>query len=112
MAIRGPTSKLLLSETRLRRIEADQGSRDARMFVIEGTIIRSGEAKPADSFIYTGVPRSRPRHTDHRHIPELMDRSAAHGTKIHDRAFEQRLRKLEAANDAPRRLRIVFSATP
>jgi hypothetical protein len=83
------------NETRLRRIEADQGSRQARMFVIEGTtpaerdayirrLISSGQARETDSFIYTGVPRSRPIHTDHGPIPELMDRIASHGRKIHD----------------------------
>jgi hypothetical protein len=82
-------------ETRLRRIEADQGSRQSRMFVIEGAtqperdayiaaLIRSGEAKPTDSFIFTGVPRCSSWHTDHGPIPELMDRIAAHGRKIHD----------------------------
>jgi hypothetical protein len=83
------------NETRLRRIEADQGSREARMFVIQGAthderdryiagLIRPGQAKATDSFIYTGVPRSSPRHTDHGPIPELMDRIATHGSKIHD----------------------------
>ena len=72
----------------------DQGSREARMFVIEGTteaerdryiadLIRSGEAKPTDAFIYTGVPRTRPSHTDHGPVPELMDRIATDGGKIH-----------------------------
>jgi hypothetical protein len=83
------------NETRLRRIEADQGSRGTRLFVIEGStpterdayirrLITSGEAREIDSFIYTGVPRSRPSHTDHGPIPELMDRIATHGRKIHD----------------------------
>jgi hypothetical protein len=65
------------------------------MFVIEGTtpaereryvagLIRSGEARETDSFIFTGVPRSRPRHTDHGPIPEMMDRIATEGSKIHD----------------------------
>ena len=83
------------NETRLRRIEADQGSRAARMFVIQGTteaerdqyiagLIRSGEARQTDSFIYTGVPRNRPSHTDHGPVPELMGRIATHGSKIHD----------------------------
>jgi hypothetical protein len=83
------------NETRLRRIEMDQGSRNTRMFVIEGAteaeqdryiagLIRSGEAKQTDSFIHTGVPRYRPSHTDHGPVPELMGRIAAHGSKIHD----------------------------
>jgi hypothetical protein len=82
------------NETRLRRIEADQGSRDTRLFVIEGTteaerdryiagLIRSGEAKSTDTFIYTGVPRAG-SHIDQGPIPELMDRIAAEGSKIHD----------------------------
>jgi hypothetical protein len=65
------------------------------MFVIEGTtpaerdayirrLVSSGEAMESDSFIYTGVPRSRPSHIDHGPIPELMDRIATHGRKIHD----------------------------
>jgi hypothetical protein len=83
------------NETRLRRIETDHGNHTARMFVIEGTtpeerdryisgLVRWGEARATDSFIHTGVPRSRPRHTDHGPIPELLDRIAAHGSKIHD----------------------------
>jgi hypothetical protein len=82
------------SHGRLRRIEADQGSRYARIFVIEGTteaerdqyiarLIRSGEAKSTDTFIYTGVPRAGSL-IDHGPIPELMDRIATHGRKIHD----------------------------
>jgi hypothetical protein len=31
-----------------------------------------------------GVPRSRPSHTDHGPVPELMGRIAAYGRKIHD----------------------------
>ena len=82
------------NETRLRRIEADRGSRNTRLFVIEGAteaerdqyiadLIRSGEAKPTDTFIYTGVPRNGSL-IDHGPIPELMDRIATHGRKIHD----------------------------
>jgi hypothetical protein len=95
---------------------------EARMFVIEGItpaeqdryiagLIRSGEAKPTDSFIHTGVPRSRPSHTNHGPIPELMGRIATHGRKLHGQRIEQRLRKLELGTTVPRRLRIVFSAT-
>jgi hypothetical protein len=51
------------NETRLRRIEADQGSRQARMFVIQGAtpeerdryiagLIRSGQAKPTDIHLH------------------------------------------------------------
>jgi hypothetical protein len=82
------------NETRLRRIEADQGSRQARMFVIQGAtpeerdryiagLIRSGQAKPTDTFICTGVDQGR-SHIDHGPIPELMDRIAAEGRSIHD----------------------------
>jgi hypothetical protein len=64
------------------------------LFVIEGTteaerdqyiadLIRSGEAKPTDTFIYTGVPRNG-SHIDHGPIPDLMDRIPTHGRKIHD----------------------------
>jgi len=56
-------------ETRLRKLEAADPSRAAQLFIIEGEteaerqaqideLIRSGEAKEADSFIITGVPRS------------------------------------------------------
>ena len=83
------------NESRLHRIETNQGSREARMFVIQGAmpeerdryiagLIRSGQAKPTDSFIFTGVPRSPLRHTDHGPIPELMDRIASQGREIHD----------------------------
>jgi hypothetical protein len=83
------------NETRLRRIETNQGSHEVRMFVIQGAtpeerdryiagLIRSGKAKPTDSFIFTGVPRSSSWHTDHGPLPELMDRIATHGRKIHD----------------------------
>ena len=57
------------NETRLRRIETDHGSREARMFVVRGAtqaerdayirrLVRSGEASESDTFIHTGVPRS------------------------------------------------------
>ena len=82
------------TETRLRRIEADQGSRQARMFVVgcptpeeEKAYIRllisSGQASESDTFICTGVDRGR-SHIDHGPVPDLMDRIAAHGRKIHD----------------------------
>ena len=59
------------TETRLRNLEAVSPDRKAHLFVIEGEtggerqaeiddLIRSGEAKAADIFIYTGVPRSAP----------------------------------------------------
>jgi hypothetical protein len=82
------------NETRLRRIEADRGSRDARMFVIEGAtpaerdayirrLVTSGEATDSDTFIHTGVPRNG-SHIDHGPVSDLMDRVATHGRKIHD----------------------------
>jgi hypothetical protein len=82
------------NETRLRRIEADQGSRQARMFVVGCStpeeekayirrLISSGQASEGDTFICTGVDRGR-SHIDHGPIPELMGRIAAHGRKIHD----------------------------
>jgi hypothetical protein len=82
------------NETRLRRIEADRGSRDTRLFVIEGAtkaerdayirgLISSGEARESDTFIHTGVPRNG-SHIDHGPVPDLMDRIAAQGRKIHD----------------------------
>jgi hypothetical protein len=58
-------------ETRLRKLEAADPNRAARLFVIEGDtpaerqgqideLIRSGEARDTDSFIHTGVTRSAP----------------------------------------------------
>jgi hypothetical protein len=65
------------------------------LFVIEGStpaerdayirrLVSSGEAREADTFVHTGVPRSAPQHTDHGPIPEMMGRIAANGRKIHD----------------------------
>ena len=58
------------SETRLQKLETFHGRREARLFVIRGDtpahrdtyiadLIRSGEARSSDTFIYTGVPRFR-----------------------------------------------------
>ena len=60
-------------ETRLRKLEAADPSRARQLFIIEGEteaerqaqideLIRSGEAKEADTFIITGVPRSAGSH--------------------------------------------------
>jgi hypothetical protein len=56
-------------ERRLRKLEMASPEQKARVFVIEGTtqadpeahideLISSGAAKPSDTFIITGVPRS------------------------------------------------------
>jgi hypothetical protein len=82
------------NESRLRRIEADRGSRETRLFVIEGRtqaerdayirrLVSSGEARDSDTFIHTGLPRNG-SHTDHGPVPDLMERIATHGRKIHD----------------------------
>ncbi len=84
-------------ETRLRKLEADSPGRKTRLFVIDGwtvaerqacidDLIRSGTARPSDSFVHTGVPRngSGPRATGAGPVDELMDRVASEGRKVHD----------------------------
>jgi hypothetical protein len=82
-------------ETRLRKLEAASPDHKARMFIIEGqteaerqgqvdALIRSGEAKPSDCFIHTGVTRSPA--SPHRCGPvdDLLERVATEGRTIHE----------------------------
>ena len=82
-------------KTRLRKLEAADPSRAAQLFIIEGRteaerqaqideLIRSGEAKEADTFIITGVPRSAGSPVRCGPVPDLVARVAAEGRRIHD----------------------------
>ena len=94
------------SETRLQKLEPFHGSRDKRLFVIRGDteekrdayvadLISSGKAAPTDSFVYTGIdyhpltdgvlpPGDEGGFPDCGTIPDLMDRIAKHGRKVHE----------------------------
>ena len=83
------------SESRLQKLETLHGYREARLFVIEGntpaerdayvrSLIESGTASESDTFIHTGVPRPERRYTDCGTVPDLMERIATHGSKVHD----------------------------
>ena len=82
-------------DTRLRKLEAADPRRAAQLFIIEGTteaerqgqiddLIRSGEARDTDNFIHTGVTRSAGSPVRCGPVPDLMERIATKGRKIHD----------------------------
>ena len=83
------------TETRLRKLEAASPDRKARFFVVQGTteaerqaeidaLIASGEAKPSDCFIYTGVPRTPGSPYRCGPVADVLERVAKEGRRIHD----------------------------
>jgi len=83
------------TQTRLRKLEAASPDRKTCLFIIEGEteaerqaqiddLIRSGEARETDTFIVTGVPRSAGSPVRCGPVPDLMERIAVEGRRIHD----------------------------